>query len=126
MSKLKRSVNLELCDNDTQYEGRLIGLVDDKEFHCIKDSKRVQNKMFSSETKPLKEIADNFSCLNGLRMVIAVKSIDGKSVRGKKLFITERLSLISFSTTDDRNADDQIGVLGENDEFIFITEEVEQ
>lgn len=115
----KRIVNVELHDNKKEYSGRLLGLIDDSEFYRVLNSRRVQNKVFSSETKPLKEIAD-YAKFGGLRLVIAVKKVDGEIVGGKHLFITEKLNMVGNVETNQ-----QIGILGEWDEYIIISEEKE-
>ena len=116
VAKERKMVDMELCSNKKTYIGRLLGLVDDSEFYRILNSKRTQNKVFSSQTKPLKEIA-GYTRLDGLRLVIAIKEIDGESIGGKHLFITERLNMVGNVETDQ-----QVGILGEEDEYIIISE----
>lgn len=116
---MKKKITVELSDNKKTYQGRLLGLIDDKEFHCIMKHRSTQNKIFSGETKPLKEIIDSYQNLEGLRLVVALKKIDGKSVLGKKqLFISEKLNYIASQTTDKK-----IGILGEEDEYYEVTED---
>lgn len=115
----KRIVSVELCDNRKGYKGRLLGLINDSEFYRVLNSKRTQNKIFSSETKPLSEIAD-YDDFNGLRLVVAVKEIDGEVIGGKHLFISERLNIVA-----NVGVDHQVGILGSVDEYIIISEEVD-
>lgn len=116
--KEKRTINVELCDSKKEYKGRFLGLIDDSEFYRVISSRRMQNKIYSSETKPLKEII-NYEDFNGLRLVIAVREINGETVGGKHLFISERLNLVGSVGLDQK-----IGILGKVDEYIIISEEV--
>ena len=113
----KRRVKVELCENKKIYTGRLLGLIGDKEFHCITNKRSAQNKIFSSQTMPLEEITDNYTELNGLRIVLALKEVDGKEIQGKHLFISEKLNYIAHQTTNTK-----IGILGMNDEYYEVTE----
>lgn len=114
--KEKKTITVELCDNRKKYKGRLLGLVNDSEFFRILSSRRTQNKVFSSETKPLGEIAD-YAKFDGLRLVVAVKEIDGELLAGKQLFVTEKLDMVGSVETDQ-----QIGILTKEDEYIIVSE----
>jgi hypothetical protein len=103
--------------NGKKYSGRLIGLINDKEFASIISNKEVRKKCFTSGTLPLTEIVDNHETLQGFRMVIALKEIDEKPVFGQKLFITERLSLISYLNTDK-----SAGITGEHGAYMLVEE----
>jgi len=113
----KRTITVELCDKERTYEGRLLGLIDDNEFHCIMKNRSTQNKIYSSETIPLKEITDNFNRLKGLRLVISLRKVDGKNIPGKRLFISEKLSYITHQSKNE-----PVGILGEEDEYYEVTE----
>jgi hypothetical protein len=110
---------VSLGSNGRTYKGRLLGLITDKEFTSLIKDTDIQKKCYTSATIPLSEIVDNYEDLDGYRMTIAVKEIDGKSVIGQKLFVTERLSLVSYLNTD-RSA----GITGENGAYMMIEEEV--
>ena len=114
--KERRTVTVELCDNKRKYRGRLLGLVNDSEFFRILSSRRTQNKVFSSATKPLEEIAE-YAKFDGLRLVVAVKEIDDKVIGGKQLFVTEKLDMIGTVETNQ-----QIGILSKGDEYIIVSE----
>jgi hypothetical protein len=103
--------------NGRRYTGRLIGLVNDKEFAAIIRNKELQKKCFTSATMPLTDIVDHHEKLEGYRMVIAMKKVDGEPIIGNKLFITERLSLISY-LDNDKSA----GITGENGAYMFVEE----
>lgn len=106
--------------NDTKkYKGRLIGLVDEKEFSKIISSKMIQSRIATAETMPLKEIAEGYDDLNNLRMVVSLKEVDGESVFGKRLFITERLGYIS-AMSPDRS---ELSVTGDKGSWMMISEE---
>ncbi len=114
---MKTSTVIELCDNGKIFKGRLLGLVNDKEFHALMKKKRFQNKVFSCRTIPLVEIVDNYPKLNGLRLVLAAQELDGEMLIGKQLFVTEKLNYVA-------NVDNGVvGILGEKDEYYVIREE---
>ncbi len=128
----KRLVNIDFYDGDTEtrasmggngktYKGRLIGLINDKEFATLIANKEVRKKCFTSATLPLTDSVNNHEELDGLRLVIALKEADGKAVIGSKMFITERLSLVSYLT-----ADKSAGITGENGAYMMIEEEVNE
>jgi len=113
---VKKIVEVELCDLKTKFTGRLLGLVNDSEFYRIVSSRRTQNKLFSSETKPLKDITDNYDALDGMRIAIAVRTIDGEPAPPKRLFITERLEMVA------KVEKDQVGILAQDDQYVIVTE----
>jgi len=106
-----------LGSNGRAYSGRLLGLITDEEFASLIENPDLQKKCFTSATIPLSEIVDNHEALDGYRIVIAVKEIDDKPVIGQKLFITERLSLVSYLNTDK-----SAGITGENGAYMLIDE----
>jgi len=55
--------------------------------------------------------------LDGYRIVVAVKEINDKPVIGQRLFITERLSLVSYLNTNK-----SAGITGENGAYMLIDE----
>ena len=115
----KRFVTVE-TDEGVKYYGRLLGLINDAEFHHTINNRKIQNKTFSVETKLLKDIAEGYEDLNGLRLVVALRKIDGQEICEKLLFISEKLEMISCIVTDK-----EIYITGQNDEFLTVTEEVE-
>lgn len=113
----KKIVTIELCDHKKTYEGRLLGLIDDKQFHALMTRKAFQNKVFCCATVPLEEIRTSCRAgFNGLRLVLTIRKIDDKTVGGKHMFVTERLSYIG---NEDRRG---IGILGEEDELYLVEE----
>jgi hypothetical protein len=110
-----------LGDNGIEYSGRLLGLITDKEFASLIKSVDVQKKCYTSATMPLSEIVDNYEELDGYRIVVAVKEVNGKSIIGQKLFVTERLSLVSYL-----NSDKSAGITGENGAYMLIEEETSE
>lgn len=115
----KRFITVE-TDEGTRYYGRLLGLIDDAEFHHTINNRGIQNKTYSVETKSLKDLIENYGNLEGLRIVVALKKIDDQEICEKLLFISEKLEMITNVTTDR-----EVGILGENHEYLTVTEEVE-
>ena len=113
----KKTVVIELCDHNRVYEGRLLGLVDDGQFHALMTKKRLQNKILSGATVPLKEIQENYKAgFGGLRMVLAIRKINDNTIGGKHMFISERLDYIG-------NEDGKgIGILGEDNGYYMVEE----
>jgi hypothetical protein len=115
----KKNVTISLLDRRREYTGRLLGLIDDKEFHALVTKKRVANKIFSGQTIRLSDVVNNYKeGLKGMRLVLAVREIDGVAAGGKHLFVTEKLDYITFEETD------KAGILGEDNEYYDITEGV--
>jgi hypothetical protein len=107
-------------DIGVKYKGRLLGLITDKEFNAIINSARLQKKVATKETVPLKEITDNHKDLDGYRLVLAIRSKDDITSVGKKLFISERLHLVSYV----RASKGECGITGETNSYLFIKEGV--
>jgi len=117
----KAQTQIEVWDNKdvgVKYKGRLLGLITDKEFNAIIKSTDLQKKVITKETVLLSEITDNHKDLSGYRLMLAIKSKDGVAVVGKKLFISERLHLMSYV----RPARNECGITGEVDSYLFIKE----
>jgi len=106
-----------LGSNGKAYSGRLLGLITDEEFASLIENPDLQKKCYTSATIPLSEIVDNHEALDGYRIVVAVKEIDDKPVIGQRLFVTERLSLVSYLNTDK-----SAGITGENGAYMLIDE----
>lgn len=115
---MKLVTTIELCDCDMTYKGRLLGLINDEEFHAIMIKKRFQNKIFSCRTVLISEIKQNHPKLGGLRLVLAATEVNGKTLNGKHLFITEKLNYVSHADVGDKT----IGILGDKDEYYTIKE----
>jgi len=107
-------------DNGIKYKGRLLGLITDSEFNAILKSGSLQKKVATKETIPLEEITDNHKDLSGYRLVLAIRSKDGITSVGKKLFISERLHLMSYV----RASRGECGITAESDSYLFIKEGV--
>lgn len=103
-------------EDDKIYEGRLLGLIDDKEFNSLIKSPQLQTKCITRETMPLPAITKRYQKLDGLRVVIAVKKVNGE-IATKLLFISERLDRVSYVKSDDDAA-----FTGESDSYIMIEE----
>lgn len=106
--------------NGYKCSGRLLGLITAIEFFNIEKSRRARRKVFSSETMPLSKIFNNYDKLDGMRLVMALKSENGTPVTGQKLFVTTKLSMISYSRSD--SLEKTMVVVDENDDYITIEE----
>lgn len=116
----KQMVKIELCGKEQrEYKGRLLGLINQNEFFRIMNSRRLQTKLFSHKTVAVKKIADYAADLEGLRIVLAIKEIEGSHAGGKNLFITEPLGVISHVS----DGEDEVGILSEEGEYLFVSEE---
>ena len=94
--KLRATVNVHNGNKATvEYQGRILGLVDDKEFNTLLKDRKLQNKCNTRRTMSLKEITDSHIDLEGLRLVVAVKKIDKVSAL-PTLFVSERLHYVSY------------------------------
>ncbi len=125
----KKRVNISLYTDDFDcktYYGRLLGLIDDQEFAAMIGDSKLQKKCITKETKPLSDIADNWSDLTGYRLVIALKKVNGIDVC-KKLLITDRLGLVSFVRQGESESSLDIGIstAGSNGSYVFLQEEEE-
>lgn len=89
-------VYTESKKDGTTVEGRLLGLINDKEFNAIVSSKELQKKVLTKETIPLTSITENYQNLEDYRMVIAIKERDGTQFHPARLFISDKLGVVSF------------------------------
>jgi len=108
------------------YEGRLLGLIDDKQFTILVNEKEIQRKFLTTEATPLREIVDNYRKMNGLRLVMAVKKVNGEDA-DKHLFVSEKLELLANSGKTDSNAysDVEAGFTGEESYWLWVEEREE-
>ncbi|TET61131.1 MAG: hypothetical protein E3J47_05855 [Candidatus Stahlbacteria bacterium] len=104
-----------------KYIGRFLGFIKDDEFNAICQSRKAASKIESKETKPLIEVCKKYDTLEGYRLVIVIKKIDGDSINmDKKLFVSERLNYISSVNTKEKSA----VFVSENDNN-FVVQEIE-
>ena len=87
------------------YEGRLLGLINDDEFHTLIKNKTVQGRCITKQTIPLTNITTaeefgGYEGLKGLRLVVAVKKKEGLDSFTKMLFVSSKLSMISYVKKD--------------------------
>ena len=97
-AKKKRvTVNLygHVSNVDVEYDGRLLGFVNREQFAAIIKDKKLRNKIFTIEAVSVDDVASHYDSLEGKRIVIAVRDIDGKTVP-KTLFISEELTDLSY------------------------------
>ncbi len=98
----KRTVTVDIYTGkiEAAFEGRLLGLVNDAEFNAIVNSKKLQKKVLTKETIPLISITKNYQNLEDYRVVIAIKERDGTIFHPSKLFISDKLGVVSFVQPD--------------------------
>lgn len=127
-AKSKKVVKVETyAENgkNVAYEGRLLGLIDDEEFNVIIRNKVIQTRCLTKQLILLANITDakeyaGFEGLKGLRMVMAVKKKEGVNCYTKTLFISDKLSFISYVK------DDGAAFTGENNSWLTIEEKEAQ
>jgi len=107
---------IDLCGKKIVYKGRLLGLINDKEFHALIKTKIFRRKVYSGQSIPLIDISKHNTCLTEMRVVLAVNKMNGKDICGRHLFISERLDYVTHESNG------EIGILGEKDEFYTLTE----
>ncbi len=114
MSKKYITIEFYSQHGAQHYTGRCVGLLTDKEFNAIINTKNLQKKLLTGKTVPLVDIA-NVSEVQNLRLAVVVKPTN--SVGKKGLFITEPLDLISqFIAPDD------LTLVGIEGSYIMINE----
>lgn len=91
--KTKKILTLELDDyrnKVTTYVGRCLGLIDNDKFAEIISDKDEANKFYTQETKSINSVVEKIKDNNhkSLRVAMAVKTKNGKNVKGKALFFT--------------------------------------
>lgn len=119
--KKKKMIKVDVFTGNLEriYYGRLLGLVDDEEFNAIIKSDTLKKRIHTKETMPLEEITDNWQDLNGLRLVMTIKKIDdGKDTIEPRLFISERLSFVSYAKPEGNCA-----FTGESQSYLMVEEE---
>lgn len=114
---------VKMTIDDNTYEGRLLGLITDKEFNILVNNTKVQKRILTSETVTLESIWKDRTTLNGMRIVIAIRKINDVT-RYKSLFITQRLGMVNYTNPNAALPwNSEIGVLGDNsDDIIYIKE----
>jgi hypothetical protein len=98
MSREVLKISVFTKNESIEYEGRLLGVITPTEFHKIVNQKKWKGRAFTSETVTLRDFASSFpkdEDVAGLRLAIAIKKKDRKTLVGKKLFISEPLDFIS-------------------------------
>lgn len=118
-------VTTYLADNNSfSYEGRLLGLISDREFNVLVRNKTVQTRCLTKQTIPLANIVASeayggFDGLGGLRMVMAIKKREGIDCYTKALFVTDRLTWISYVQKEQTSA----AFCGEDNSWLTVDEE---
>lgn len=112
----KKNVDVELYDQDgaKHYNGRCVGLLDDREFNAILKSADLQRKLTTVRTVPLADIAETKQ-VQDLRL--AIITTNNGAVDKKGLFITEPIEMISQVTLPD-----DITIVGTDGSYIMLKE----
>ena len=80
---------------DIFYEGRLLGLIDDKGFNILAKQKDAAAKVFTGESLEVKEIPREQATFRGKRIVIVIKKKNSENIH-RTLFITDPLESLSY------------------------------
>ena len=105
-------------EKSVKYKGRILGLITDGEFNAIMKSHDLQKKVATKETIRISEITENYKDLSGHRLVMAIKHKNGVNIIGRKLFISERLYLLSYVSSEKN----ECGFTGISSSYLFIKE----
>jgi len=107
MTEIKASKAIVVIDvytgekeEQTSVEGRLLGLINDKEFNAIVASKKLQKKVLTKETLSLSSITHHYQNLEDYRVVIAARARDGIQFHPARLFVSDKLGVVSFVQPD--------------------------
>ena len=93
-------INIYSTEMESSLEGRLLGLVNDKEFNAIVANKKLQKKVLTKATIPLDSITKYHQSLEDFRVVAAIRARDGAQFHPARLFISDKLSVVSFVQPD--------------------------
>jgi len=118
----KKYVTVDLYEENRSVTGRFLGMIDDKEFATILNNRKLQNKLFSAESKPIADIETMDTDIDGLRILIAVRKIDDKDTLRKTLFISEPLEMVGHAATTNQE-NPQIGVCAVHKSCYIMIEE---
>jgi hypothetical protein len=95
-SKITVVLDIYSTEVETSLSGRLLGLINDIEFNAIVNSKKLQRGVLTKETIPLVNITKNYKSLEDYRVVVAIRERDGEQFYPSRLFISDKLSVVSF------------------------------
>jgi len=103
MTEIKASKAIVVIDvytsekaEQTTVEGRLLGLINDKEFNAIVSSKKLQKGVLTKATKSLSSITRHYQNLEDYRVVVAARARNGEQFHPARLFISDKLGVVSF------------------------------
>ena len=91
----KKMVELEISNDGKKvtYNGRLLGLITEKEYAALIEKSELRNKITNVATTKISD----FGAINNVtlsRLAMVVKNRDGSDIINKTLFITEPLNYI--------------------------------
>jgi hypothetical protein len=116
----KKMIRVDLFTGklEKQYYGRLLGLINDDEFNSILKSSELKKRVETKETIQLSDITNNHQDIDGFRMVMTVKKVNCKDITEPKLFISERLTFVSYVQPEGSCA-----FTGESQSYLMVEEE---
>ena len=94
---MSKTIDFEakIDDKKQKITGRFIGFIKDDEFNAlVQSTDKVGQKLESKATQDIMKVAAKFDKLDGHRLVVVIKKIDGKSVLSKMLYVSEGLTMI--------------------------------
>lgn len=116
MSKKSVTVELYAQEGAKHYNGRCVGLLDDREFNALLKNVDLQRKLTTVRTVPLSDIAETKQ-VQDLR--IAIITTNNETIDKKVLFITEPIEMISQITLPD-----DMTIVGTNGAYTMLKEKV--
>lgn len=99
MSAEKERVKLTFMGTqvESDYVGRLVGWVTDKQMAQIHKNKELRKKLMTAETMPFEELYEGLCKFKGERLVVALTNKDGGYVY-KTLLITDKIHGYTYIT----------------------------
>jgi hypothetical protein len=104
-----------LGKKDMSYEGRLLGVVDNKKFNILAKNKDAVSKVFTGESLEVKDIPRESEHITSKRIVLVAKKRDNEFV-GRTLFITEPLKTLSYTGPFKKS----LGFITESGSYILV------
>lgn len=106
--------------NTISVTGRLLGLIHEKEMFALLNNKSFQRKTFSKSTTSVFEVGkavDELHRSEDVRLVLAVKTLEGKAINAKTLFVSDKLDFVTQTLSST-----EITINGKRDVCMFVEE----
>jgi len=93
----KKTINIDVIGEGKtiKLKGRLLGLLNSKEFSKILEEGSMRTKLFGVETMGLAEMA-KINNVDNLRFAVALKEKNGICITGKHMFISDPLVITNY------------------------------